>query len=283
VTEPTPDEPQRTRFVDPPPAEPERTVPVAEPPAELPVPPPPTVASAPVDTPPAAPEQTSAEEPPVASAPVDTPPAAPEQTSAEEPPVASAPVDTAYAAPQRTSGRGLYAAVAVLTAVCTVLVVLLVADVRGERNGDYEAKAKPALAAAKTAAKQVLSYDYRTLEPGFQKALALTTDVDKDCKAKADRTSKAYDPNARCFRTEFSLTHSKVVVDLATRYKAVVTADVGAAGVVGVAGDRVTVLLYVNQQSTNTQAANPKITQDRVEMLMQKVRGRWLVAGITAL
>jgi len=266
------EEPQRTRFAEPPAAEP----PAVEPPAVEP-----PVASAPVDAPAAEPERTSER----TSEPAD-PPAPPPVPEPAEPPVASAPVDAPAAEPERTSGGGtglLTAAVVVLTVVCAVLVVLVVRDLRDRPNADYEAQAAPALAAAKRAATQVLAYDYRNLEPGFQKALALTTDVDRDCKAKADRTNAAYDPNAKCFRTEFALTHQKVVVDLATRFKAVVTADVGAAGVVGVAGDRVTVLVYVNQQSTNTQAANPKITQDRVEMVMQKVKGHWLVAGITAL
>jgi Mce-associated membrane protein len=148
----------------------------------------------------------------------------------------------------------------------------------------FESDGKAALTAAKADAKLVLAYDYRHLEDGFRAAVKVTTDADgKDCPQRVDPADKAYEPRANCFRSEYTRTHQKVVVDLATRYKTVVIADVGAGGVVRVSGDQVVVLLYVNQQSTSTQSATPKITQSRVEMTMQRVSGRWLVAGIRAL
>jgi hypothetical protein len=148
----------------------------------------------------------------------------------------------------------------------------------------FASDGQAALKAARADATLVLAYDYRHLEDGFRKAVKVTTDADgKDCPQKVDPDNRAYDPRATCFRSEYTRTHEKVVVDLATRYKTVVIADVSAGGVERVHGDEVVVLLYVNQQSTSTQSATPKVTQSRVEMTMNRVGGRWLVAGIEAL
>jgi hypothetical protein len=194
-------------------------------------------------------------------------------------------VAASAAGEERTQGGQRW--LALLTALLAVAVALLtwqLVALSDRPYADDQRTGKAALAAAKADAALVLAYDYRSLEPGFQKAVKVTTDLDgPSCAQKADRTSQAYDPKANCFRSEFTLTHEKVVTDLATRFKAVVVAEVSAGGVEKVDGDLVTVLLYVNQQSTNTQSATPKITQDRVEMIMKHARGSWLVAGINAL
>ena len=245
-------QPERTRFVEPPPAEAPPDAPAPVVPAVV-EPPAPVVPPAPVA-------------PPVASAPVDLPEAAVEQTQAEAP-----------------TPRLLGALVLVLLAA-TVALTAWAWPLTSAGKTAFESDGQAALKAAKADAKLVLAYDYRHLEDGFRQAVKVTTDADgKDCPHKVDPADKAYDPRANCFRSEYTRTHEKVVVDLATRYKTVVLADVGAGGVERVHGHQVTVLLYVNQQSTSTQSATPKITQSRVEMIMNKVDGRWLVAGINAL
>jgi Mce-associated membrane protein len=250
-----PGEPQRTRFVDPPPA---------------------PVVSAPVEMPPAPVEPTPEPEPEPAEATeqlTEQPTEQPTEESTEEPPH-----------PPRAAS----------TWVLALLLVVLLAGIGGlswwiwaltHQNGNRFAKdGDPALRAAKAAASLVLAYDYRSLDKGFAAASQVTTDADgPSCPHKVDPKDPAYDPKARCFKSEYSRTHDLVVKDVATRYKVIVVADVSAGGVESVNGDLVTVLLYVNQQSTNSNAATPKITQARVEMIMQKVRGRWLVAGVSAL
>jgi hypothetical protein len=270
-----PDEqPERTRFVDPPPP----------------------VASAPVDPPAAPVEQTQAVEP------AEVPAAVPAQVPAEEAPseaaaevvravapaVASAPVDTPDATVEQTRATAptprLLSALVVVLLAATVALTFWAWPVTSAGSTTFDYDGHAALRAAKADAKLVLAYDYRHLEDGFRAAVKVTTDADgKDCAQKVDPANKAYDPRANCFKSEYTRTHVKVVVDLATRYKTVVIADVGAAGVETVHRDQVAVLLYVNQQSTSTQSATPKITQSRVEMIMNRVGGRWLVAGINAL
>jgi Mce-associated membrane protein len=238
-----PDAPQRTRFVDPPPAP----------------------------------------DAPVASVPVELPHRQPEPEPEPEPEPAGQSAELLPQPPRAASTR-----------VLALLLVVLLAGIGGlswwiwaltHQNGSRFTKdGDPALRAAKAAASLVLAYDYRSLDKGFAAASQVTTDADgPSCPHKVDPKDPAYDPKARCFKSEYSRTHDLVVKDVATRYKVIVVADVSAGGVESVNGDLVTVLLYVNQQSTNSNAATPKITQARVEMIMQKVRGRWLVAGVSAL
>lgn len=249
-------QPERTRFVDPPPPE----APVQAPAVDVP--------AAPVV-------------PPVPPAPVAVPEAPVELPQPEEPPAASAPVEQpqSHAPTPRLLG-----ALVVVLLVVTVALTFWAWPLTSAGTTTFEYDGQAALKAAKADAKLVLAYDYRHLEDGFRAAVKVTTDADgKDCPQKVDPANKAYDPRANCFKSEYTRTHEKVVVDLATRYKTVVIADVGAAGVERVHGDQVAVLLYVNQQSTSTQSATPKITQSRVEMIMNRVGDRWLVAGINAL
>jgi Mce-associated membrane protein len=308
VTDTPPEQPERTRFVDPPPAEPPAEpsgaeTPVAEPVME-PVAEP--VASAPVDIPDVPFERTQAEVPQasvertqaeVPQAPVER--ARPQPTAetpavvpAQVPPdlLASAPRATAEAPDERTHGTPgpwptrLLAVLALLLAVGVGLLAWWAWPLTDAGETAFGHDGADALKAAKADAKLVLAYDYRDLDKGFQQAVKVTTDVDgKDCPNKVDPQNKAYDAKATCFRSEFTRTHQKVVVDFAKRYQTVVIADVSAGGVERVDGDEVTVLLYVNQQSTNNLSSTPKITQDRVEMTMKKVDGEWLVAGIRAL
>jgi hypothetical protein len=181
-------------------------------------------------------------------------------------------------------GTRLLAALVALLVVAVGLLGWWAWPITSAGTPTFQTTGAAALTAAKADAKLVLAYDYRRLQDGFAAAVKVTTDADgPSCPHKVDPQDKAYDPKANCFKSEYTRTHQKVVVDFATRYKTVVIAAVSAGGVEQVHGDRATVLLYVNQQSTNNLSASAKITQDRVELVMQKVGGRWLVAGITAL
>jgi Mce-associated membrane protein len=118
------------------------------------------------------------------------------------------------------------------------------------------------LEASRDAARVLFSYDYRTLAKDFAAGRALATGV---------------------FRKEYSDTTSKVVTPVATEKKAVVKADVVTAGVVRASTSTVVTIVYVNQVTTSTLAAAPKIDLSRVRMTLQSVGGRWLVAKVEPL
>jgi Mce-associated membrane protein len=119
-----------------------------------------------------------------------------------------------------------------------------------------------ATAAARTAARQVLSYDHRHLDADFARASRLLTSPFKGDYAKTTRT---------------------VVRPTAVKYQAVVKADVVATSVVRGTGDRVVLLLFVNQTTTSTRLSGPRVDLNRVRMTMAKVDGKWLVSGLDAL
>jgi hypothetical protein len=52
--------------------------------------------------------------------------------------------------------------------------------------------------------------------------------------------------------------------------------------VVSASEDRVRLLVFLDQQSSSTLTAQPKITQSRLEMVMVRRGERWLVAEIRA-
>jgi Mce-associated membrane protein len=173
-------------------------------------------------------------------------------------------------------GRNLrWVVVAAVPILVVSLVVALVAvlganvwriDVQGVRPAVKTFDAGPeATAAAERALKAVLSYDYRHME------------------ADRDRAATYLTPK---YRAEYL----KNFNDLLTKgpdgspgpvekTKAVVTADVLDSGVVDAEGDRVRVVVFVNQSSVKGTAA-PTVFQDRVVATMVHDGDAWLVDDI---
>ncbi|MFZ5850806.1 MAG: hypothetical protein ACOYY2_05365 [Actinomycetota bacterium] len=119
-----------------------------------------------------------------------------------------------------------------------------------------------ALAAARTAAPVVLSYDYRWLDQDFAAARNLLTGA---------------------FRDQYDKTTADVVRPTATQYQAVVKAQVVEASVVAASRDRVVTLLFVNQTTTSTRLQGPRLDISRVRLTLVRSGDRWLVSAIDAL
>lgn len=242
-----PEVPARTRFVDPAPA---------------PAPPSldhvdqavPEVVEAPRVAPETAPEPT--QEPTQEPTPEPTP--EPEQALVQ---VWQEPEPVGPDAP--APGRALVAALAAVVVLLAGLAGFLgwrVVDTAGK--GPVEQSRTDAVAAARKAAPLVFSYDYRHLDKDFAAGKAVTTGQ---------------------FQSEYAKTTTKLVSDVAPRYKAVVVAEVSAISVVQASERSVVTLVFVNQSSASTLNAQPKITTSRLEMTMVKRGNRWLVSRIKAL
>jgi Mce-associated membrane protein len=160
------------------------------------------------------------------------------------------------------------ALIVVLTVLCVAVaaldvVLLLRLHDRQSRNDATAATAASvdAVATAKTAVTEILSYDYRTL--------------DKDiATAKNAATGD--------FLREYSSTASRLLSQ-AKQLKAVVQASVASMSVVSASETRVVVLGFVDQATIKAGDKQTRIDQNRVRLTMQKVEGRWLVAGLDAL
>lgn len=124
---------------------------------------------------------------------------------------------------------------------------------------------KQAMTAARSAAQQVLSYDYRSI----------ATDI-----------KRAQDDATGSFAKQYSSTASQLLAQ-AKQQRAIVQATVGAGGVVSATTHDVVVLLFVDQASVRQPAAQKspttRIDQSRVQLTMTRSGDRWLISRLQAL
>jgi Mce-associated membrane protein len=146
-----------------------------------------------------------------------------------------------------------------------LLVALLVAaavlgwQVRGQRS--VEQARREALQVAQSTAVAVLSYDHRRLAQDIAEAEELSTGQ---------------------FLEQYRAATSGLV-DQAEAGQVVVTASVQAASVQTAEGDRVEVLLFVDQTTRRLGLEEPRTDQNRVRLTLERVNGRWLLSGLDAL
>jgi Mce-associated membrane protein len=211
---------------------------------------------------------TDVDEEPTAESTVPTPPV-PGAARAVIP-ATSTPAAVPTAGEGRGAGAGrllswwVLAVLGVLTAVAVGLAAYFLTQ--AQRTADYREALDRAPAAAESAASAVLSYDHETLE------------ADRDAAAKFLTEE---------YRSDYVETFDKLVVESATETRATVEAEVLASSAM-VGGserdpDRVPVLLFVKQTTTNTAGSGePSVALNRVRLDMVNVDGTWLVDGITS-
>ena len=147
------------------------------------------------------------------------------------------------------------------------LAVLLAAGLAGyawyaDRGGARrEAAGRDCLAASTAAAQAIFSYDYRTFDASVN-------------NAKAFITGK--------FAGEYAQT-TATLKPAAQSQQAIVRAEVSAASVVSVSGERVELLLYVNQYRRNAAITGEKVDQNRVVLAMARSGGTCKVSGASAI
>lgn len=186
------------------------------------------------------------------------------------PDLAPSPVPTPAAevveqAPARdTKGENTAPILVIVLAVLTVLALVAfgIFAFRAVQASAVDRARSEGVAAARTAAKAVLSYDYRQLDRDFKTASGYLTGT---------------------FATEYAKTTSIVVRPTATQTNAVVVAEVRAGSVVSATPDRVVTLLFVNQTTTSNRLKEPRTDFNRVRLTMDHVNDRWLISDIDAL
>ena len=140
--------------------------------------------------------------------------------------------------------------------VLTVLVIAAAAYFWTQpSDSSIEESTREAQSAAERAIVPVLSYDYKTLD-------------DDQAAAQAAMTSdyrKEYDPLF------------EVVKENAPETGTAITTEVIASGIVRSGEDRVEVLLFVNQPTTNKQQKDPVVFKNQVRVTMQLVGDEWLI------
>ena len=211
--------------------------------------------------------------------PVEQPAAAPEvePVDTEEPVEVVEPVEAAALAeppvaadspPAEAAGVGPRSALRSTPILALVLTTVLMAVAAGfvwfkvHQHDATESARRAALEASRDASRVLFSYDYRELDKDFAAGKAVTTGA---------------------FRNQYADTTAKVVTPVATQKKAVVKAEVVSAGVVRASESTVVTVVFVNQVTTSSLQAGPKVDLSRVRMTLQHVGGRWLVSKVEAL
>lgn len=220
----------------------------APPPAALPV------EAEPAPAPPAGAPEPAAQE--------GAPPPAPEPSAPEPSPAQDAPPRQREPIPGRTSSLRSLPVLALLLMTVLMTAATAVVWYQVHRHDATESARQHGLETSRDAARVLFSYDYRTLAKDFSAGQAITTGK---------------------FRTQYADTTSKVVTPVATQKQAVVKAEVVTAGVVRATPDTVVTIVYVNQVTTSSLQAGPKVDLSRVRMTVQHVGGQWLIANVEAL
>ena len=157
----------------------------------------------------------------------------------------------------------------VAVVVAALCVALAAADVvlwlRDRDAGSTEKGRDAALAAARVAARDILSYDYRTLDADIAKAKAETTGL---------------------FAQQYAGTSGTLLAQ-AKQLRAIVQATPSNPGIVSASDDEVVVLMFVDQASvkqlSSQKSPTTRIDQSRVRMTMTQVGGKWKVSQLAAL
>jgi hypothetical protein len=159
----------------------------------------------------------------------------------------------------------LLAKPALVIALSVLVVLLLAADaflVLSHNSYREQADARSSgQVSAVNDIEKILSYDYRSFDKGTKEAEALMTPK---------------------FKKKYADTVDAVRAD-ARPTKAVVKAQVVASSVVSAKKDKVKALLFVNQTTTRTNLAQPRVDLNRVEVTLVKDGDDWRVDNIQAL
>ncbi|MBT2459875.1 hypothetical protein [Streptomyces sp. ISL-86] len=181
-------------------------------------------------------------------------------------PAAPEPADTMPAKPARSRPRRLTALLGIVVLLALTATATLAWKHR-EAERTTEARAA-ALTAARKAAPVILSYDYRHLDRDFAAARGHLTGP---------------------FRDQYSKTTETVVAPTAKTYSGVVKAAIAtgdaapAASVISASPNKAVVLLFMNQLTTSTQIATPRLDLNRVRMTLVRTPQGWKVSAVDAL
>jgi len=160
--------------------------------------------------------------------------------------------------------RALVSVVAAAMCVPLAVGVVLLAG-KASSASERDSARHGALAAAARIARDLLSYDYRTIDRDLSRARTETTGT---------------------FAGQYAATTAQLRAQAVASH-AIVQARVRDTGVVSTNGNRVVVLAYIDQVSI-TRASRSAVPATRlipsaVQMTLTEVDGRWRVSGLAAL
>jgi len=172
---------------------------------------------------------------------------------------ASADADTPSTAEDTAGGRSPATVMLVLLAcACLVLAVGCLALWHdSSQNRAVERAREQGLAAAQSSAKDLLSYNFRTLDYDLSKARSEMTPA----------MARSFGDYWRIFRPSVEKSQTQALT------------QVQVAGVIDATATRVEVLLFVKMISVNAAHKEPQVDTSWPRLQMQKVGRKWLIDG----
>jgi Mce-associated membrane protein len=156
--------------------------------------------------------------------------------------------------------RAVLVALAALVLVSAVLVGWL--GWQAYSAGQDRSTEDEALAAARTATAQVLSYSAPTLDADLARSRSMISGV---------------------FAAKFAQLADTVIVPAVKQQNLTTKANVLRAAVIDAQPEQVRALLFVNQSSTMAGAPEPRTAANQVRVTMTKVDGQWLISDLQPL
>jgi Mce-associated membrane protein len=123
---------------------------------------------------------------------------------------------------------------------------------------DASSLREQALAAGRQIAVDFAAYDYRHLQQDFDRVVNETTGA---------------------LRTQYA-SQSAGIQDLVIKAKAVSTAEVKSAGLVGAGSKGATVIVALDRLVKNTSAPNGQPDSFGMQIVLRKIHGRWLASSV---
>jgi hypothetical protein len=143
---------------------------------------------------------------------------------------------------------------------CAVLVVAVACVALWHQHSEdlaVERAREQGLAAAQSSAKDLLSYNYRTLDYDLQKAKSEMTPA----------MARSFTDYWRIFRPSVVKSQTQALTQIQV------------AGVTDATSDRVEVLLFVKMISVNAAHKEPQVDTSWPRLQLKRVRGKWLIDG----
>jgi Mce-associated membrane protein len=152
----------------------------------------------------------------------------------------------------------------IMTTVGVLLLVAMVATAvqatRAYHAVESEHAGRAAMAAASTELPAVLSYNVVTLDADLARGRSFTTGQ---------------------FGEEYSKLVASTIGPVAKSKQVVTSATIAANSVITATPGKVTLLTYVDQQSSNVDQPTPRLDTSRLMITMTNSNGRWLISDLS--
>jgi Mce-associated membrane protein len=167
---------------------------------------------------------------------------------------------TTSASPSPVSTHTRRVTIILWVLLCAAATMCGIQSFRADRAARSEHAGQAAIAAAALEVPTVLSYNVAKLDADLARGQTVTTGP---------------------FATQYAQLVASTIRPVARSKQVVTSATVVANSVISATPDKVVLLTFVDQQSSNVYQPTPRLDTSRLQITMTKSDGRWLISGLT--